>query len=87
VPYLPRLRRIVAIGRVKWFADSAHGSLDDFVWCLFTRPSLEPTIFIGRQPPVVEQAPDLLTPVEGDAMVPMERAPCLSLPEPETVPK
>jgi hypothetical protein len=86
VPFLPRLRRIIAIGRVKWFPDSEHSSLDDFVWCLFTRPSLEPAIFIGRQPPMIEQAPGLLTPLENAAMVVAEGTPCLSFPAPETVP-
>jgi hypothetical protein len=72
--FMPRLRRVVAIGRVKWFPDSAHGSLDNFVWCLFGRPSLEPAIFIGRQPPAL--APDLLTPLDDASMVLAENASC-----------
>jgi hypothetical protein len=45
-----RLRRVAAIGRIKWIADSRHGSKDNFVWALFSRPSGVPAIFIGRAP-------------------------------------
>jgi hypothetical protein len=50
-PYLPRLRKIVVIGRVKWIEDSAFTGKDDSTWCLFSRPSPEPAVFIGRGMP------------------------------------
>jgi hypothetical protein len=50
-PYLPRLRTIVSVGRVKWVRDSPFTSKDDCAWHLFDR--LQPdgiaiTHFIGR---------------------------------------
>jgi hypothetical protein len=48
-PYLPRLRRIAIIGRVKWIEDSKFTGKDDSCWCLFSKPSEEPATFIGRQ--------------------------------------
>ena len=47
-PYLPRLRKIVSVGRVKWIPDSPHTGKDNCAWYLFTRPSDEPTQFFGR---------------------------------------
>ena len=47
-PYLPRLRKIVSVGRVKWIPDSPHTGKDNCAWYLFTRPSNEPTQFFGR---------------------------------------
>ena len=49
-PYLPRLRAIVAIGRVKWVPNSPHDSgMENSCWCLFNRPDASATIrFVGR---------------------------------------
>lgn len=47
-PYLPRLRKIVSVGRVKWIDDSPHTGKDNCAWHLFTRPSDEPAQFFGR---------------------------------------
>lgn len=48
VPYLPRLRKIVSVGRVKWIKDSPHTGKDNCAWHLFTAPSDEPAQFYGR---------------------------------------
>lgn len=47
-PYLPRLRKIVSVGRVKWIPDSKMTGKDNCAWHLFTKPSDEPATFIGR---------------------------------------
>jgi hypothetical protein len=47
-PFMPRARVVVAIGRVKWIPDSKFTGKDNAAWFKFTRPSDEPTIFIGR---------------------------------------
>jgi hypothetical protein len=47
IPYQPRLRRIISIGRVRWIEGSKSVGKDNAVWCLFTRPSIEPTLFFG----------------------------------------
>ena len=49
-PYLPRLRKIVSVGRVKWFPDSKMTGKDNCAWHLFTAPSDQPAEFYGRQP-------------------------------------
>ena len=48
IPYLPRLRKIVSVGRVKWIPDSKMTGKDNCAWHLFTAPSTEPTVFYGR---------------------------------------
>lgn len=48
IPYLPRLRKIVAVGRVKWIPDSKHTGKDNCAWHLFTQPSDAPAEFYGR---------------------------------------
>lgn len=48
IPYMPRLRKIVSVGRVKWFADSPHTGKDNCCWYLFDKPSDEPAQFYGR---------------------------------------
>jgi hypothetical protein len=49
IPYLPRLRKIVSVGRVKWIADSPFSSKDDCAWHLFDLPAADTAIqFIGR---------------------------------------
>jgi hypothetical protein len=47
-PYLPRLRKIVAVGRVKWIPDSPFTGKDNCAWHLFDKPSAEPAAFYGR---------------------------------------
>jgi hypothetical protein len=47
-PLTKRLRRIVAIGRVKWIPDSPHVGKDNCAWLLFDRPSRGLRFFIGR---------------------------------------
>lgn len=34
-PYMPLLRKIVSVGRVKWIADSPHTGKDNCAWHLF----------------------------------------------------
>lgn len=48
VPYIPRLRRIVSVGRVKWIADSPFTGKDNCAWHLFTKPSHEAPAFYAR---------------------------------------
>ena len=47
-PYMPRCRKIVSIGRIKWFPDSKMTGKDNCAWYLFDKNNTEPTIFIGR---------------------------------------
>ena len=50
-PYVPRLRAIVSVGRVKWIKDSPFTGKDDCAWHLFDRPQpygIAITHFIGR---------------------------------------
>ncbi len=47
-PYLPRLRRIVSVGRVKWIPDSPFTGKDNCAWHLFDTPNLSPAVFYGR---------------------------------------
>lgn len=47
IPYLPRLRKIVAVGRVKWIADSPFTGKDNCAWHLFDEGS-GPIEFVGR---------------------------------------
>ncbi len=49
VPFLPRLRRIVSVGRIKWIPDSTMTGKDNCAWHLFDRPSAnESAVFYGR---------------------------------------
>ena len=48
VPFLPRLRRIVSVGRVKWIPDSKMTGKDNCAWHLFDRCSNKPAEFYGR---------------------------------------
>lgn len=48
VPYLPRLRKIVAVGRVKWIPDSPFTGKDNCAWHLFDLPSVTAPLFYGR---------------------------------------
>jgi len=48
VPFLPRLRRIVSVGRVKWIPGSKMTGKDNCAWHLFDKPSDEAAQFFGR---------------------------------------
>jgi hypothetical protein len=48
-PYLPWLRRIVSIGRVKWIADSPYTGKDNCAWHLFDQQGIGPAVFYGRE--------------------------------------
>lgn len=47
-PFLPRLRKIVSVGRVKWIPDSKMTGKDNCCWYLFDKPSDDPVEFFGR---------------------------------------
>lgn len=47
-PFLPRLRRIVSVGRVKWIPDSKMTGKDNCAWHLFDKPSEQVAEFYGR---------------------------------------
>lgn len=49
VPYLPRLRRIVAVGRVKWIPDSKFTGKDNCCWHLFDARHQDNVQFTGRR--------------------------------------
>ena len=46
--YLPRLKKIVSVGRVKWIPDSKMTGKDNCCWYLFDKPSDEIPLFFGR---------------------------------------
>lgn len=46
--YMPRLRKVVSVGRVKWIPDSKMTGKDNCAWHLFDKPSDEPARFYGR---------------------------------------
>ncbi len=49
VPFVPRLRTVVSVGRVKWIPDSPFTGKDNACWTLFDRPQPDGvTCFIGR---------------------------------------
>jgi len=48
IPYLHLLRKIVAVGRVKWIPDSPHTGKDNCCWYLFDAKSTGPAVFHGR---------------------------------------
>lgn len=48
IPFLPLLRKVVAVGRVKWIADSPHTGKDNACWYLFDANGSGPIEFIGR---------------------------------------
>lgn len=47
-PYLPRLRKIVSVGRVKWIPDSTMTGKDNAAWFLFDRQPIGTCQFYGR---------------------------------------
>lgn len=46
--FMPRLRKIVSVGRVKWEPDSKSVGKDNAAWYLFDKPSTVPPQFFGR---------------------------------------
>ena len=48
IPYMPRLRIIQSIGRVRWIEGTKSVGFDNCAWHLFDRPSYQPTVFCGR---------------------------------------
>lgn len=49
--FIPRLRKIVSVGRVKWIPDSKMTGKDNCCWYLFSKPaSINDTQFFGRHP-------------------------------------
>ena len=49
-PYLPHCAKIVAVGRVKWIAQSAFESKDNAAWYLFDRRHTAGASFFGLDP-------------------------------------
>ncbi|WP_288950491.1 class I SAM-dependent methyltransferase [uncultured Paracoccus sp.] len=47
-PYLPMLRKVVSVGRVKWIPDSKMTGKDNVAWYLFDACHSGPAEFIGR---------------------------------------
>ena len=48
-PFMPLLRAIVSVGRVKWFEDTPFTGKDNCCWYLFASHSeTVPAIFVGR---------------------------------------
>lgn len=47
-PFMPRLRRIVSVGRVKWIPGSPFTGKDNCAWHLFDRPAPNAATFYGR---------------------------------------
>lgn len=47
-PFMPWLRKIVSVGRVKWIPDSKMTGKDNCAWHLFDQHSSGPTEFHGR---------------------------------------
>lgn len=47
-PFMPWLRKVVSVGRVKWIPDSKHTGKDNCCWYLFDQYRDGPTEFIGR---------------------------------------
>lgn len=47
-PFMPWLRKVVSVGRVKWIPDSKHTGKDNCCWYLFDQSAGGQTQFIGR---------------------------------------
>lgn len=47
-PFVPWLRKVVSVGRVKWIPDSKHTGKDNCCWYLFDQNASGPTEFVGR---------------------------------------
>jgi hypothetical protein len=63
-PLMPRLRRVVAVGRVKWIPDSPFTGTDNYAWMLFGHPDARAEIvFIGRARTLTRRCPDFFATV------------------------
>jgi hypothetical protein len=51
-PFLPWLKKIVSVGRVKWMPNSPFVGKDNCCWYLFDQNSTAPAEFVGRLPRV-----------------------------------
>jgi hypothetical protein len=50
IPFMPRLRAVISVGRLKWIPGSPYTGKDNAAWHLFDRPDDRATIrFIGRK--------------------------------------
>ena len=47
-PFMPWLRKVVSVGRVKWIEDSPFTGKDNCCWYLFDAQTEAPAQFIGR---------------------------------------
>lgn len=47
-PFMPLLRKVVSVGRVKWIPGSKMTGKDNCAWHLFDPRSTGPTVFVGR---------------------------------------
>jgi hypothetical protein len=47
-PFMPLLRKVVSVGRVKWIPDSPFTGKDNCCWYLFDAHSESPAHFVGR---------------------------------------
>jgi hypothetical protein len=47
-PFMPWLRKIISVGRVKWIEDSPHTGKDNCCWYLFDQSEQAAAEFIGR---------------------------------------
>ncbi|MFV1484504.1 MULTISPECIES: class I SAM-dependent methyltransferase [unclassified Phaeobacter] len=47
-PFMPWLRKVVSVGRVKWIKDSPHTGKDNCAWYLFDQNGTGPCEFVGR---------------------------------------
>jgi hypothetical protein len=47
-PFMPYLRKIVSVGRVKWIPDSPFTGKDNCCWYLFDQTTDAPAQFVGR---------------------------------------
>ena len=47
-PFMPLLRKVVSVGRVKWIPDSPFTGKDNCCWHLFDANSDAPAVLIGR---------------------------------------
>jgi hypothetical protein len=47
-PFMPYLRKIVSVGRVKWIPDSKMTGKDNCCWYLFDQSADAPAQFVGR---------------------------------------
>jgi hypothetical protein len=60
-PFMPYLRKIVSVGRVKWIPDSKMTGKDNCCWYLFDQTNDAPTQFVGRNAIAGEARSDATT--------------------------